>query len=82
MQRHIYLDESDDSEPKPSYWEVIVENVGTIYHGTSRDDAQRWYDSYLNYHPFGFDDSVTVDVTLMCDNEIISERRGNLSAGG
>ena len=80
--KSMYGDEDEDDsedEDESSHYEVIVENVGSVYSGESRDDAQAKYDSYLDYHPFGFDESVIVGVTMFQDGEIVAERIGNLS---
>ena len=62
----------------PTY-EVVVGNVGSVFHGKSRADAQKTYQSYVNSSKqqagarcFG------EDVTLLVDGEIKHEHTGHL----
>ena len=53
-------------------WEVIVENVGSVYCGSNGFEARQWYGSYVRkYRPFGCD--WYADVTMIHDGEIVWE---------
>jgi hypothetical protein len=62
-----------------STYEVIVGNVGSVFHGESRADARKTYQSYVRSSTetagarcFG------EDVTLLVDGEIKQEHTGHL----
>ena len=63
-----------------SFYEVIVGNVGSVYHGKSRITAIASYESYVEISKehvgarcFG------EDVTLLADGEIEQEHTGHLN---
>ena len=62
-----------------SFYEVIVGNVGSVYHGKSRTTALATYESYVEISKehvgarcYG------EDVTLLVDGEIEREHTGHL----
>lgn len=55
-------------------FEVIVENVGSVYYGPDQDTAEQWYADYAGkYKPWGCD--WFADVTLIAFDDISREYR-------
>ncbi len=44
-----YLDDDSDDDDEASTYEVICGNVGTVYDGPDRDEADRIFDEYVKY---------------------------------
>ncbi len=51
------------------HFEVIVGNVGTVYSGYSRQEAERKYDTYAAISRSGVGRAGNEEVTLMVDGE-------------
>lgn len=62
-----------------STYEVIVGNVGTVYNGTSRQEAQESYDTYVLRSQEDDGRAAGESVTLLCGDEIVQEYAGSLS---
>jgi hypothetical protein len=60
-------------------WEVIVGNIGHVHEGQDKDAAVAIFDHYvsLSKMPCGYASGEAV--TLMCNDEINEEHRGDLA---
>jgi hypothetical protein len=54
-------------------FEVVVGNVGTVYSGDNKEEAERKFDAYMNLSMSGYGRVAYETVTLMQDGEIIAE---------
>jgi hypothetical protein len=52
-------------------YQVIVGNVGTVYHGDSELDAREKYDEYVMQSMHGRGRASGEDVTMLADDEIV-----------
>ena len=57
-------------------YEVIVGNIGHVYHGPNKELAIDFYDTYAEKSCFGLGRAAYETVTLMKDNEILLEFTG------
>ena len=54
-------------------YETIVGNIGTVYSGTSYDEAQRKHDIYVEQAQGGYGRAAGETVTIMRDGDIYLE---------
>jgi len=55
-------------------FQVIVGNIGTVYHGTNRKEAERTFTEYQKLSHEAYGRGSKEDVTLLMDGKIIKER--------
>ena len=60
-------------------WEVIVGNIGSVYAGNDEGNARRKFDSYVKDSVNDYGRAAGENVTLMRDNEIVSEHIGTIA---
>lgn len=54
-------------------YEVIVGNVGTVYSGSDKAEAERKFDAYMVLSQQGYGRAAEQPVTMMADGEIYQE---------
>jgi hypothetical protein len=62
--------------PRGYVYEVIVGNIGTVYSGASKAEAEKTYRTYVQQSKAGYGRASGEDVTLMVDGEIAREHYG------
>lgn len=58
------------------HYEVIVGNVGTVYHGPDREEAESRFAGYMDASLANVGRAGGEPVILMCDGEPIQEHEG------
>lgn len=63
-----------------SRYDVIVGNIGMVYSGISRKDAESKFNTYVVQSKEKYGRASGETVTLMRDNEVIAETEGSLQS--
>lgn len=77
VRKNIFLFNNPRGRKMGSY-EVIVGNIGTVYSGNSKTEAERHYREYVSQSKTGRGRAGGESVALMCEGEILKEHLGNL----
>lgn len=58
-------------------WQVIVDNVGTVYDGTDETVARKSYNDYVTISKAGHGRAGGKNVSLFDDSDVVEEHRGD-----
>ncbi len=61
------------NQTKTHTYEVVVGNVGTIYCGSDKQEAEQRFDTYMHLSMSGYGRVANEPVTMLADGEIYQE---------